>query len=296
MPPSLLRFSRFAAGVSLLSTVLLANAGQYSAQRISLPEINGNQTLVITNDGTTITQHGRHNNVQIVNGNNTVTSDGPSIGSISGNANVTVNGKAITAKPARTVIGDGNQVTREYPITGRIDRVALPVAASVAILEGPKAKVTVILDENLQPLLAPRLVGGTLNVLAPGQRFRTEHTPVVMVTLPHLTRLSAVEGGAVHLENLQLGQLDLLASNGTLVQGTGAIHDLRATVSDGAHVDLSEMKTHGAVIIATDGAAFNGNISGDLRVQANDGATVAISGHPRVLGSDSGDGARVTIR
>jgi hypothetical protein len=285
--------TRYLAALSLLGASLLANASG-----LTIPEISDNTTLVISNGGgETLFRHGHRTSVQVVSGNgNTVVSGSSGTAPVSV-AHVPVKADTVLAACPSPVVHTGDaRVRREYPLYGAVDTVALSAPANVCIQEGPAVKVTVVADEKLQALLVPSLTHGALNVIPSATSWSASHTPAIIVTVPHLTKLRAYAGGSIRLQDLHGDHLELLTSNGTKVTGTGAFRSLHADVSEGSTVTSPGLHTEAADVDVSEGASFYGSVSGNLRVRASDGARVHIVGNPNVLSSENTGGGSVVIQ
>jgi hypothetical protein len=302
--------TRHTLAVALLVTGSAAFANQ--SQHISVSDGSGENTIVITNGGQRIEQHSRGNgntNSVVIEGDDNLVS------SSNGNNNVTIvsgNGVKVTnnssrsaahsslmspARPSGPLLkGTGKPVTREYVLKGPFDAIALTAPVSVAVVEGPVAKVTLTVDENLQSPLTPIVKNRTLYIVNPDTNFRTADTPVAILTVPHLAAIRAFHGAMLHLENIHAAGLEVLASDGAHVTASGTTRSLRVNATDGASVEASGLKAGTGDIIAMDHSSVTGFVSGDLRVHGSDGAKIDIQGHPHVLSADNENAGKVSIQ
>lgn len=306
--PSRRLITRHTLALALLVAGQAALANQPSPQNLSVSQGAGENTIVITNGGERIEQHshgnGNTNSVVIEGDDNVVsTSNGNNVTIVSGNGH-TITNKAFRPAPqlplphasGPILKGTGHPVTREYVLKGPFNSVALPAPVSVAMVEGPVAKVTLTVDENLQADLAPTIKYGTFYIVNPARNFRTADTPVAIVTVPHLTKIRAFNGGMLHLENLHTAGLEVLASEGAKVTASGTTRSLRVNATAGASVEAADLKAGAGDIIATDGSSVTGFVSGDLRVHGSDGAKIDIQGHPHVLSADNVNASHVSLQ
>ena len=225
-----------------------------------------------------------------------------------------------------TLVGDGpNAVTgsgKEVSVArkvGAFSVLRLDSSVDVNAHQGAAQAVTVLADDNIEPLVETVVEGDTLVVrLKKGTSFRTNHKMLVDVTFTalsgsqqhgsgdlHIDRLagprfeSSIAGsGDLHIDSAQVGAFALsIAGSGDVTIGSGTADEARFGIDGSGDIDAHNFAARKvAVHISGSGdARVNATESLDARVAGSGDVTYA--GHPhdvsrKVSGSGSIESAR----
>jgi hypothetical protein len=214
----------------------------------------------------------------------------------------------------RAIRGNGNLASRDYPITD-FTEVEAHNAFDVTVKQGEPFQVHVTTDDNLFPHLVVEKVGDRLVIRYDNRQFSNfmATRQEAAITMPDLTGLRA--SGATHIRlpdfktqsavdaNLsgasQLsGALDAPrlqleasgASNGTL---SGAIPDVRLTLSGASQFDLGKLATDTAFARLSGASSATVNPTQALDYHLSGASTLRYYGDPSIGEREESGGSRV---
>lgn len=96
---------------------------------------------------------------------------------------------------------------------------------NVTISEGPGPRVTITADDNIAPLLTPKIIDGMLKVeFAKG--FKTKQEIKILIEAPDVEKIHHQGRGTVLLDNLKLKFLEVVSSGSGKITGLGMVDKL----------------------------------------------------------------------
>jgi hypothetical protein len=210
-------------------------------------------------------------------------------------------------------VGNGKVVTQQRPVTA-FSKVSIASGIHATIARGDPA-VSVIADENLQPLVEVFVQGDTLIV-------RASQTFVLRATGGHVDasvstnvlvgleasggsqvsadateanewRVGASGGSTVALSRVQAQQLVVEASGGSHVDVFGLSPSVLASGSGGSQVNTGGVAAQDVTANASGGSTLQVFASNSVQGDASGGSTITVSGNPATRNVNTSGGSRV---
>ena len=156
------------------------------------------------------------------------------------NSQIVIGGKSAGAADSGLVVGNGRLVSRAVPVTDTFHGIDLAGLFAAEVTCGKTAAVTLVADENLQPLFMATVRDGILRV-----RFtkpvETKAKMQLKIALPTLDFLQLSGGDTVKVTEVK-GKRFLLTHEGTgAVTVTGKVESFVCAVSGVGEVDTGKL-------------------------------------------------------
>lgn len=186
----------------------------------------------------------------------------------SGNLSIDGYNHVTTFGNGEVIRGSGN-VEEQVRNLERFSALEVQMAADVKIVQVSKPSVTVIADDNLQPIMSTEVIGETLHLTAK-QSFATNTNITFVVSVPVIERIAIKGSGEMFLENVTKDDLQLSIEGSGSVGGIGTVESFNATIHGSGDLLLERLQSqHCSVTI---------NGSGDAAVHAGESLTATING------------------
>jgi len=206
-----------------------------------------------------------------------------------------------TSRKTVSIIGSGNIVTQEEPLTG-FDKVDVSPAFKVDINRGDAFSVVIRVDDNLVKYLEVVKQGSTLKIsLKPGRPYTImKATMEAEITMPELTGLELsgasqgtitgfkstkaldvdVSGASQLRGDIEAGDARFDVSGASQVNLSGSAEDVVIDASGASQVDLPAFLVADADVEASGASKVTVNSSGRLDADASVASTVYYLGSP----------------
>ncbi|MDC7996610.1 GIN domain-containing protein [Gilvibacter sediminis] len=177
------------------------------------------------------------------------------------------------------VKGDGNIITKNYPITN-ITAVSVQLYAKVTIdPEGPEG-MTITGDSNLLDLIGKNVEAGTLT-LDQLEWIQPSQDLIIKIGARKIKSLEHGTHDTTYVLNLSAEQFKVEANVGRVIL-SGAVKMLHID-SKLATINAADLKAENArVTISSRGEAVV-NVSGELQTQLDDDATLSLFRQPKII-------------
>ena len=188
------------------------------------------------------------------------------------NQTITVGGGAVHVSPL--VVGDGIHGKRHVNLEGEVDGVSFRGPGQLQILQGLKAGVDVLADQNLLDHVTIELKDSSLSIGLQGA-VQLNLPMMITVTAPAISSIKLAGSGTVVYENCQVPALRCTVSGSGEVMLDGRAERIRARVSGSGKIDATRFITQDADLTVSG--------SGKLLAHASDTAEVVVSGSGKAV-------------
>ena len=155
-------------------------------------------------------------------------------------------GSAVETNPA-LVVGNGRLVTRAVPVAASFHGIDLSGVFEAEVTCGTAAAVELLIDENLQPLIAATVRNGILS-LRFTKPVQTKESPRLKIALPVLDILQLSGGDTVRVADLKGAHFKLIHEGTGAVKLAGKVKEFVCTVSGVGEVDAGKLACRSADI------------------------------------------------
>ena len=163
------------------------------------------------------------------------------------NSQIVIGGKSAGSADSGLVVGNGWLVSRTVPVTGAFHGIDLAGLFEAEVTCGKTVAVTLVADENLQPLFTATVGDGILHV-----RFTTPvETKAKMplkISLPALDLLQLSGGDTVRVAEVKGPRFQLIHEGTGAVTVTGKVDAFVCTVSGVGEVDAGKLACSSAEV------------------------------------------------
>ncbi|HEY7705349.1 MAG TPA: head GIN domain-containing protein [Acidimicrobiia bacterium] len=204
------------------------------------------------------------------------------------------------------LVGSGNVVTKEVPVDD-FTRLDVSAAFDVTVSVGETPKLTIRVDDNVEPRLDVGVFGDTLRIglKSPlGALNATLEADVVVTSLEEIHGSGAVNlaladtisgdsldvrlSGASDTEGeVEVDTLNVELSGASNVDLTGTAGQVTADGSGASDVDLSGLEAEDVVIELSGASSGSVNVTGTLAAGASGASNLRYAGSPEVTRSDT---------
>jgi len=187
---------------------------------------------------------------------------------------------------AGCVQGQG-PVTSETREIGAFSRIEASAGIRVVIRIGPAEAIEVSAQQNLLPVIATDLRGGTLSIEARDD-FTTVEPVTVTVVIPALDGITLSGGARADIEGLDAESLELRIRGGAQVTAAGSVHRVALDADGGATARLEDLSIRAATVSIDGGATATLTASDEVTGTAAGGSRLTVLGDADVSVEVSG--------
>jgi hypothetical protein len=193
------------------------------------------------------------------------------------------------------VVGSGNLVTQQENFTG-FSAVSMSSGFRFTITQSSTYSVRVTIDNNLVNYVEVTQARNTLSVgFVPGRSYQST-SPIVVITMPDMSRLDMSAGVTGTVTGFSSShEFTVASSAGSVVTISGAASSLSIEASAGSRLDLSAFHVTNASVNLSGGAEATINLDGRLDANVSGGSQLYYVGNP-TMGSISSSGGSVISR
>lgn len=213
------------------------------------------------------------------------------------------------------VMGNGNVITKERPISGSFDQIEVSRGLDVYLSQSETEGVSVQADENLHDLVIIKTEGNLLKIYA-DKNISHSSAKKVMINFKNISKISSSSGSDVYGTSSISGEnLELHSSSGSDMALEVNVKHLRCVASSGSDLKLrgtaevffakassgSDIKADELVAAITNATASSGaniyiNVLKELTAKTQSGGNITYLGNPETLNKSAGVSARSTPR
>jgi hypothetical protein len=218
---------------------------------------------------------------------------------------------ALPAGARESVTGSGHVVTETRNVSG-FDRIAVHGALQVVLRQSGKEGVEVKADDNLQPLIETKVVGGTLEVgPKSNSSYSTRNAIEVTVDFVNLraldvggavdvsgkgvktSALSVMLGGSgdVKLPDLQAASVKIHVGGSGTLKASGKGGKLEIGVGGSGDVDVESFDADDVIVDVGGSGSANVTANKTLKVAIAGSGDVSYRGNPKVSQAIAGSGS-----
>jgi hypothetical protein len=189
------------------------------------------------------------------------------------------------------------RVTGEGPIQSEnrradaFSRIEVSAGIGVTVRMGPARSLEVRAQENILPIIATDVEGGTLRIRSTRSYSASEGVEVTVVT-PMIAGISMSGGSQGHIEGLETGSLDTNLDGGARLTVTGVASSLALDASGGSRAELGNLSANTITLEVSGGSTATVQASDEVSGSASGESRVTVLGEPEVS-VDVSSGARV---
>ena len=187
----------------------------------------------------------------------------------------------------RTTRGSGTLRT-EVRKVGDFHGLDISGATHADVMVGPAPSLKIEIDDNLLPLVATEVRGGTLHIYFTAP-VSTKQSLRAWVTTPHLERTDVSGASELTAQGIRAGHVTLSfsgASHGTL---RGQAETLQLEASDASQLDLRELPARTAAVDASGASRLRLAVTDEIRGDLSGASQLLYSGgSPRLAVDTSG--------
>ena len=209
--------------------------------------------------------------------------------------------------------GSGNVVTETRNINQDFKSIEVNQGIEVLVEQSNNTSVTVEVDDNLQKHIITKVEDGVLIIESDETYFATE-TPVVMVHMPIIKRLSASGGsqiksigillsdqievesdsGSQIMINIEADKIKLESSSGSHLEASGKALKLETFASSGSTIEAEELMANEIISEAASGSSTSVYPILKLDAKASSGSSIDYYKIPKTLSKVENSGGSVS--
>ena len=176
---------------------------------------------------------------------------------------------------------DGPPVTQQRDV-GDFSVVDVSGAATLDVLVGPAATLSLTGSQKTLDAVEARVVNGTLVVKRRGMTFWTSGSGPLQIrlTAPQLKSLGVNGAGKVSVNGLAGGELALQINGAGELEATGTLDSLSVSMNGAGNMDLSRLVTNAATVTVNGAGNLEVNATGSLVATVNGVGNVRYLGKP----------------
>lgn len=192
----------------------------------------------------------------------------------------------------RRITGSGNIITKTRQLNS-FTSISARGGITVDIQYGPQTSVVVEADDNLEPYIETKVVGGKLSIAIEKYTSFRNTTMLVHITMPYVEGINSSASASVTTKTIMKGnnEVDLKASSGSKITVNLDAPIIKADASSGAEINTAGF-TKNAITSASSGSNIN---FADLKAETasanvSSGATINIFASIKVNATASSGG------
>lgn len=205
------------------------------------------------------------------------------------------------------VMGNGNVITKERPISGNFNQIEVSRGIDVFINQNQTESINVQADDNLHDIIITKIEGNTLKIYA-DKNISHASSKKVMVNFKTISKLSSSSGSSIYgtntiiAENLDLdsssgsdmeldvkvNHLNCTASSGSDLEVSGEANMLVANASSGSDIKAQKLRTSITNAKASSGADIELNVLKELTASTQSGGNITYTGNPETIHASDG--------
>lgn len=179
------------------------------------------------------------------------------------------------------VKGSGNVQTEKRELAG-FKAIEVGGAFEVEVVAQKEFSVEIEADDNLLPLIATEVRGGTLQI-STEKSIKSKQRIRVRISAPDIESLQISGASKVSLADVKNDLLKIDMSGASKVKVDGETGNLVIEQSGASKVDAENLKAVNVSVDASGASSAEVNVSGDLKADLSGASKVAYTGNPRNL-------------
>jgi hypothetical protein len=212
----------------------------------------------------------------------------------------------------KEIKGSGNVVTETRNISQDFKSIEVNQGIEVLVEQSNSTSISVEVDDNLQKHIITKVENGVLIIESDETYFATE-TPVVMVKMPIIKRLSASGGseiksigillsdqievesdsGSQIMINIEADNIKLESSSGSHLEASGKALKLETFASSGSTIEAEELMANEIISEAASGSSTSVYPILILDAKASSGSNIDYYKNPKTLTKEENSGGSV---
>ncbi len=213
------------------------------------------------------------------------------------------------------VNGNKNVVTEDRSTKENFTEIKVSTGLELHIHQGPKNKITVEADENLQDIIITEVNNGVLKIYSEKSIWRAK-SKKIFVTIKDLEAVTATSGADVYTKetlkvddirisstsgadiniSVDANTVETSSTSGSDIEISGISNKHISSATSGASIDAYDLHSKNVIVNVTSGADINVYASESLDANATSGGDIDFKGNPKNVNKKSSSGGDISAK
>jgi hypothetical protein len=213
------------------------------------------------------------------------------------------------------VNGNKNVVTEDRSTKENFTEIRVSTGLELHIYQGPKNKITVEADENLQDIIVTEVNNGVLKIYSEKSIWRAK-SKKIFVTIKDLEAVTATSGSEVYAKetlkvddirisstsgadiniSVDANTVETSSTSGSDIEISGKSNKHISSATSGASIDAYDLHSKNVIVKVTSGADINVYASESLDAKATSGGDIDFKGNPKNVNKKSSSGGDISAK